>query len=291
MSLTLKSLSQNDLSTIYQTFMAAFADYVHDFSQVTETIFANRMIKNGVDFDASVGVFYQGELVGITLVGLDDFNGCCAAFDAGTGIIQPFRGQGLAKAMFDFARPALEAKGVERFYLEVIRTNDRAVRAYRKTGFSVTRELDSFEIRFENANLDHVAERNITICTIPKPDLRTVGDFFDWHPSWENSISSILRIPDHVLLLGAFVQGQLVGFLAYYPALSWIMSLAVHKSFRRQKIGSTLLAHLRAEIGARVPATKIINVAHTDDGMITFLQAVGFGFAFDQFEMKLDLNP
>jgi ribosomal protein S18 acetylase RimI-like enzyme len=286
----LKLLSQNDLPIIHQTFMAAFADYVHDVNQVTETIFTNRMIKNGVNFETSVGVFDQGEMVGFTLVGLDDFGDCFAAFDAATGITKPHRGQGLAKAMFDFVVPTLRAKGVERFYLEVIQTNDPAVRAYQKAGFTITRELDSFEIHFENENLDQVTERNIEICTIPKSDLGMVADFFDWHPSWENSISSIRRIPDKMLLLSALVQGQLVGFLAYYPMLNWILSLAIHKSFRRQKIGTTLLAHLKAKIGAQFPTTKIVNVEHTDDGMIRFLQTVGFEFAFNQFEMKLDFN-
>ncbi len=286
----LRLLSQNDLPTIYQTFMAAFADYVHDCSQLTETIFINRMIKNGVDLETSVGVFDQGEMVGFTLVGLDGFDDCFAAFDAATGIIKPYRGQGLARAMFNFVKPILEARGVERFYLEVIQTNDPAVRAYRKAGFNITRELDSFEIHFENANLAPVVERNITIRTIPKSDLGMVGDFFEWHPSWENSISSIHRISDKVLLLGSLVQSQLVGFLAYYPTLNWILSLAIHKSFRRQKIGTTLLAHLKAEISAQVPTTKIINVEHTDDGMIKFLQTVGFESTFSQFEMKLDFN-
>jgi len=118
-----------------------------------------------------------------------------------------------------------------------------------------------------------------------------VAGFFDWHPSWENSIASIRRISDSVLLLGALVQGQLVGFLAYYPTLNWILSLAVHRSFRRQRIGTALLAYLRTEIHAQVLSINIINVEHTDKGMIAFLQAVGFEFAFNQFEMALDLCP
>jgi len=110
MACKLEALSQNDLPTVYKTYMTAFADYVRDVSQVTKTVFANRMIKNGIDFGTSVGAFDQGEMVGFTLVGLGDFDSCFAAFDAGTGIVKPYRGQGLAKAMFGFVEPALRAK-------------------------------------------------------------------------------------------------------------------------------------------------------------------------------------
>jgi GNAT acetyltransferase-like protein len=57
--------------------------------------------------------------------------------------------------------------------------------------------------------------------------------------------------------LGALVQGQGVGFLAHYPTLNWILSLAVHRSLRRQGIGTALLAYLRTEILAQVPSIAI----------------------------------
>lgn len=289
MACKLAFLSPNDLPTVYRTYRAAFADYVRDVSQVTETVFTNRAIKNGVDLGASVGIFDRGEMVGFTLVGLGEFEGCYAAFDAGTGVVKPYRGQGLAKAMFDWIKPGLREKGVERFYLEVIQSNTPAVRAYQKAGFSVTRELDSFEIQFGSDRLGHVPGQDIIICTISKADLEAVAGFFDWHPSWENSIASIRRLPDLVLLLGAFVRDQLVGFLAYYPTLNWILSLAVHRSFRRRNIGTALLGYLKAELHAQVSSTNIINIEQTDSGMIEFLRAAGFEFAFNQFEMVLDL--
>ncbi|MFC1936033.1 GNAT family N-acetyltransferase [Chloroflexota bacterium] len=289
MNLNLQFLSENDLPVLYQTFMEAFADYVQDASHVTETNFTNRAIKNGVDYETSVGAFDQGKMVGFTAVAHDNFCGGYAAFDAFTGIIKPYRGQGLAKAMFEFVVPKLKANGVERFYLEVIQSNEPAVRAYQKAGFTITREFDAFEIHFENAHLDQVADKSVEIRTISKSDLAQVADFFDWQPSWENSLASIQRIPDKVLILGAHVQNKLVGFLVYYPLLKWILNLAVQKSYRRQKIGTTLLAHLKDQISGQVPTTKIINVEHTDKQMIEFLKTVGFEFFLNQYEMKLDL--
>lgn len=282
-------LSENDTGTVYQTFMTAFADYYQDISHITEAYFTNRATKNGVDYKTSAGVFYQGEMVGFTVVGLDRFNGSYSAYDAFTGITEPHRNQGLAKGMFEFIVPKLKAKGVETFYLEVLQENEPAVRAYQKAGFTITRELDAFSVEWKDANLNNGTGRNIEIRPINKAELDQAGNFFDWQPSWENSLPSIQRIPDEALYLGAFIQGNLVGVLVHYPLLNWILCLAVHKSFRRLKVGTALLSHLRDSISTQFPITRIINVEHTDKGMINFLEAAGFEFFGNQFEMKLDL--
>lgn len=283
-------LSKNDIPTLYKTFMTAFADYAQDVSHITETYFTNRAIKNGVNFETSVGVFDQDEMVGFTLVGLDNFNGSYSAFDAFTGIVKPHRGQGLAKAMFEFILPKLKAKGVQNFYLEVLQENEPAVRAYKKTGFVITRELDAFALNFEYAKLDHTDGNNIVVRSVSRSELAQTANFLEWQPSWENSLSSINRIPDEVLCVGAFIQNNLVGVLVYYPLLNWILCLAVHKSFRRLKIGTILLSHLRDTISSQVPITRIINVEHSDNGMINFLESVGFEFFGNQYEMKLNLQ-
>lgn len=289
MNIKLQSLSKNDLPAIYQSFMEAFSDYVQDASSVTETIFTNRAIKNGVDFGTSVGAFDKGKMVGFTVVAHEDYCGAYSAYDAFTGITKPYRGQGLAKEMFEFLVPKLKAKGVKRFYLEVIQKNEPAVRAYKKSGFEIIRELDAFEIKFENAPHILAVHEEIEIRPIIKSELAPVAEFFDWQPTWENSLASIQRIPDEVLILGAFYEKRLAGFLVYYPLLNWILNMAVNKSYRRKKIGTSLIASLKEEISNKVPATKIINVEHTDRGMIEFLESTGFEYFLNQYEMKLDL--
>lgn len=289
MTQDLQFLSKNDYPDLYEAFMEAFADYVMDASKTTETRFTNRMIKNGVDLETSVGAFDKGKMVGFTAVALDHYCGVEAAYDAATGIIKPFRGQGLAKKMFEHIVPKLKAQGVERFYLEVIQSNEPAVRAYQKAGFSIVRELDCYRIPFETARLDPPAREDIQIRSIAKEELAQAAGFFDWLPTWENSLSSIQRIPDEVLILGAFGQEKLVGFVAYYPLLGWVLNMAVNKEYRRKKIGTGLLANLKDRIGGQVSSTDIINVEHTDKGMRQFLETIGVEFVVNQFEMKLDL--
>lgn len=54
-----------------------------------------------------------------------------------TGIIPTQRGKGIAKGMFEFALPGLKEQGVNKFLPEVLRPNEAAIKAYRKTGFQV----------------------------------------------------------------------------------------------------------------------------------------------------------
>jgi len=289
MTLRIEPLTGCSLTDIYHVFMEAFSDYVQDASHVTENSFRNRAIKNGVDLDHSVGAFSDGALVGFTLVGLDHFDGGPCAFDAGTGIIKAYRGKGIAKEMFDFLAPRLARLGVERFILEVLKENVPAIRAYQKAGFQVRRDLDSFELNFQNARFPEKLDNQIAFHPISKNDLPPYQKFFDWWPSWENSLSSIQRIPNEVVFIGAQTQGQDAGILVYYPMLNWILCLAVNRAFRRRQIASHLLRYLKNLITGDVQKVRLINVQHSDQGMIQFLSKVGFEYTFDQYEMVRDL--
>ena len=123
-------LKETHISILHKTFLKAFADYQIDMSYMTEERMYYRAIKNGVDYECSVGTFSQGEIVGFTCIGIDDWQGKKSAFDAGTGIIPDFRGKGIAKGMFDYAIPKLRDQGVNSFVLEVLQQHQAAIRAY-----------------------------------------------------------------------------------------------------------------------------------------------------------------
>lgn len=289
MNYQLQFLKENDMPEVHQAFMEAFSDYVQSISHVTEIYIRNRAILNGVDFSCSVGAYGQGKMVGFLLAALDEYFGKYAAYDAMTGIIKPYRGQGLAKAMFDVAVPQLRAKGAKSFYLEVIQKNHPAVRAYEKSGFSIIRELHAFEIDLEKDDFIQLQDTSISIRPISQNDLSDADACFDWQPSWGSTLSSIQRIPDEVLILGAYHAEKLVGLLVYYPLLKWVLNLAVHKSYRRQKIGTALVAELKRMIGDEVPQPKIFNIDHQDEGALKFFRTVGKAFDSNQFEMRLEL--
>lgn len=285
---TCSFVAESDFPRIIRTFDEAFADYYLKARTSCERWLYNRCVKNGVVLGCSVGAFDGDRLVGVTLVGLDDWQGVPAAFDAGTGIIPDYRGGGLARQMFDLAVPRLMERGVQTFLLEVLQVNEPAIRAYRKAGFESTREFDCYELPLSEWRIPKDA-RSWEIRPIDREQVSVFRNHVDWHPSWENSFNSICRIPDQIVAYGAFDGSECVGELVYYPLLNWIMSLVVLRDYRRQGIATALLTHFLARLDPAVGTVRLTNVDHSDAGMANFFGSHGFRMFTAQYEMALTL--
>ena len=270
---------------LHKTFHEAFADYEVDMSSVTEERLRVRCVKNGVDWEASVGAFDGGQMVGFTLIGIDDWQGGLAAFDAATGIVADHRGRGLARTMFEHALPGLEERGVGTFVLEVLKNNEPAIRAYRKAGFEISRELNGFRQEVSGI-LSRIREtETLPIRSIDRKIACSLAEHADWTPSWENSFNGIERIPDELIALGAFDGDRCIGAAVYSPMLDWVLTLVVAPTHRRRGVGTALVRRLAEDLPETVDALRLINVDGSDEGMLRFLNDLGFEPLVDQYEM------
>lgn len=289
MPLTYKFLSRKMLPEIHKTFLEAFKDYAMDASEVTEDSKYKRCVKNGIDWEASAGVFHDGRMVGLSLTGIDDWKGGRYAYDIVTGIVKEHRGQGLAREMFDFMLPKLKEKGVNKFSLEVLQVNEAAVKAYTRTGFHITREFDCFDLKLNLASFPEISPEPVQLERIPQDQIDRFADFMDWEPSWENSMNSIKRIPDDVYVFAGKFEDQYAGSIAFYPAMNWIVNIAVKKNFRRQGIGSSMLKQMLNLVELPKETVRLINVESSDTGMIKFLGKAGFELLIKQYEMEMEI--
>jgi ribosomal protein S18 acetylase RimI-like enzyme len=256
-------------------------------SYMSEESFYNRCIKNGIDFKHCVGAFDGERMIGFTLVGLDQWSGLSAAFDIATGITKPYRGKAIAGEMLEMAIGRLRESGCKRFVLEVLQDNEAAIRSYRKVGFEIIRDLDCYELVLNRATFDKQLLLPVYVHPIDRAQLSQMEAFLEWQPSWENSFSSLRRIPDRVLTYGASYQGELIGALAYYPALRWVMTFVVDAQYRRQGVATRLLESLVETIQADTPAVKIVNVQGDDEATAALLTRVGLEVYVRQYEMAL----
>lgn len=270
---------------LHSTFQEAFSDYAVDMSSLTPERLDIRCTKNRVDWEVSVGAFEGERMVGFTLIAVDTWPGSLGAFDAATGIVRDFRGQGLAIRMFDHALPALANRGVRTFVLEVIASNESAIRAYEKAGFEIGRELRCFELDLKSLSPVPVPTDRFPVRAIPRQIVSTLAGDMDWAPSWENSLGAIERIPDDLISVGAFDGEACVGVAVYSPAMNWIMTLVVKRSHRRQGAATALVRGLARAIPDDISCVKLLNVDASDSGMIGFLDHLGFRHLIDQFEM------
>jgi len=285
---TCRFLTESDFPSAIRTFDEAFADYYLKAKASCERWPYNRCIKNGVAFDCSVGASDGDRMVGITLVGLDNWQGIPAALDAGTGIVPEFRGGGLARRMFDLTVPRLKERGVRKFLLEVLQVNEPAIKAYRKSGFEITREFDCYELPRSEWKAPAKAQ-SYDIRPIDRQQIKSFRDHADWYPSWENSFTSIDRIPDKIVAYGVFNGSECLGEIVYYPLLSWIMSLVVRRDHRREGIATSLLTHLLARLDSAIGTVRLTNIDRSDEIMTAFFGNRGFRVFTTQYEMAATL--
>jgi ribosomal protein S18 acetylase RimI-like enzyme len=280
----LRFLREDDLPAMLRAFREAFADYVLDMSYMTDEHLRNRWTKNGVVYPSSVGAFEGGRLVGFTAVGIDRWQGELAAFDAATGIVPEHRGQGLAGRMFDLLLPRLRERGVRRFVLEVLQDNAAAVTAYRRAGFEVTRDFDAYRARPDVPPAGGGAGEAGSIRRAGREAIADFAEHFDWTPSWENSLASLSRVPDDLVVLVSSAEAGPAGLLVYHPGLNWITTIVVKRGFRRRGVARRLVERLRAELGEGV-LPKMVHVEHRDVATRGLLERTGFAVYARQHEM------
>jgi ribosomal protein S18 acetylase RimI-like enzyme len=80
----------------------------------------------------SFGAFKNEDLLAFTFNGIGEYHGIKTAYDTGTGTLKEYRGQGLAKCIFQHSLPFLEEAGIRQYLLEVLQHNEGAVALYKK---------------------------------------------------------------------------------------------------------------------------------------------------------------
>ena len=277
----IRSLAGTDFGTLFEAFSQAFADYEVQLNEVQ----LRRMLKRrGFNARLSFAAFDEGRIAAFTLNGIGTYYGVRTAYDTGTGTLEAYRGRGLATQIFEHSIPYLKEAGVDRYLLEVLQHNTKAVSVYRKLGFEVTREFNYFSQ--EQGEVDIPASVSETPCPVREIDLRKqeeVPGFWDFRPSWQNSFESIVRSPEDFVSLGAFSGERLIGYCVFEPASGDITQLAVDKDFRGRGAGSRLLAEMLRlnEAGA----VKAVNTDVGCEAVTRFLERRNIPVRGRQFEM------
>ena len=233
----IKSLKNTSFDELFEAFRQAFAEYE---MQLNRAELQAMLKRRGFDPELSFAAFDGDKIVSFTCNGIGDFNGTRMAYDTGTGTLKDYRGTGLATRVFESSIPYLKESGIKEYLLEVLQHNTGAVSVYRKIGFQVTREFYYF--RAENRQVRNEVHVDIpyTLQAIRIEDHVSVSDFWDFKPSWQNSLEAIGRAADTFVCLGVFTEDRLVGYGVFEPVSGDVTQIAVDRSFRRKGIGSLL---------------------------------------------------
>ena len=277
----IKSLSRINFETLFDSFSKAFADYEMQLNANELKIMLKR---RGFNPELSFAAFEGDAIVAFTFNGIGSFNGVKMAYDTGTGTLKNYRGQGLATKIFNDSIPYLKKANVKHYLLEVLQHNAKAVSVYQKIGFKVTREFNYFVWKNEDVkDIIKTLDAGYQIKPMGMIHYDLISDFWDFHPSWQNSFESIQRTKEDFIHLGVFAENKLVGYCIFEPNSGDVTQIAVDKAHRRKGIASLLLQEV-SKLNKN-SKTKLINTDVTCSSIVNFLKSKNIEVTGKQFEM------
>ncbi|MEE1943742.1 GNAT family N-acetyltransferase [Pedobacter sp. KR3-3] len=276
----LRKLSIQDIKALLIAINNAFADYIVPF-QLNEEQLQFKIASEDIRLEWSVGVFEAEEIVAFIMNGVRNVDGKINVYNAGTGTLPAYRGQGLVSKMYDYILPFLKENDVKRLVLEVIEGNQSAIRAYQKNGFSIQRKL----LCFNGVLTSGAVSNRVAIQALATPDWAVFQSFWEVEPSWQNAISSMDVIKPQTF--GAFLGEELVGYALFNPINRRLYQLAVKPAYRQQGIATRILAEIQKQ--ATQEKVQLNNVDEAAKGLKIVLEKQGLTNFINQFEMVREL--
>lgn len=274
----IRTLENTSLAEITAVFNNAFQGYFVKL-EFTEESMAAKIKSEGIRREFSIGAFDNNRLVGFILHGYDSVNEVKTVYNAGTGVIAAYRGQGITKALYQYAIPFLAEQGIRTHLLEVIDGNLPAMHIYEQIGFKKIRKLHAFKSQVP------IQVRQ----TYAVEELRGIPSeafiFPEMISAWQNSLSSVERAKEDHRLISVSENNLVIGFAAYVAANGRVKQLAVHPQYRRKGVGAALLQYIGQNSSA--PQLVATNIDEAYEPCIQFLQALGFEKFLSLDEMKL----
>lgn len=263
MTSALRALTASDFELVHRAFIESFSDYVVKLAPTSEQL-RDMLTRRGWMPELSCGAFAGETLVAFTLNGFDGTTG----YDTGTGVIPSHRREGLARKTMEWSADALRRAGAQRYILEVIESNAKALALYRDCGFVETRRLQCWT---------YESSRQVAVNDVA-PRWDEWREWWDVEPSWQNSVESIARAPERPRIVG-----DDAGYAVVFSSGD-VPQLAVARDARRRGRGRELLDAAATIAGKPL---RIMNVDARDEGIAAFLESCGAQRFVVQIEMAV----
>lgn len=272
----IRNLTPQDTGDLLRAINGAFADYIVPYQLNAEQL-QLKMASEHIQLQWSAGIFEQGRIVASVMHGSRSMNGKRMVYNAGTGVLPEFRGQGLVGKMYDHLLPFLKEQSVDELVLEVIESNQSAIRAYEKTGFEITRRFLCFA-----GELNTQAGSNAAVVkSLNEFSWELLQLFWDIEPSWQNANRSMDVLQPKAF--GAYIDEVLVGYVLFNPANHRVYQVAVSKDHRRKGIATQLFSEMKQQMPKG--KAQMNNIDEAGESLWLFLKKQGLVNFINQFEM------
>lgn len=279
--ITIKTLENSSIEQILEVFNLSFSDYIVPFCLSKEQL-TEKIKSDGIQLEISVGVFDNDKLIAFILHGYNLVGNLKVVYNAGTGVIPAKRGNKLTSKLYEFILPIFLQNNIDKIQLEVITTNSAALKTYKNLGFEIVRELNCYKGSLQETDISEDFE----IRNLDEYNWQKLQSFWDFKPSWQNSITAVEKLKNTNVSLGIYVKSDLFGYIIYNPALKRIQQFAIDKNNRNKGFGNALLSHISTHYGKEI---SVINVKENIDVNL-FMSKVGLQKFIKQYEMELVFN-
>ncbi|MDI9309172.1 MAG: GNAT family N-acetyltransferase [Limnohabitans sp.] len=279
--LIFKNLQDTSIHEIVEAFNLGFSDYFVPITITSEALQA-KFDTEGIRLDFSVGVFDENKLVGFILHFYSELNGIKRVYNGGTAVLPKYRGQGLTQKMYEFSKSIVLDYKINVLVLEVLTINSFAINAYEKIGFKKVREVECYK-----GEIQPIANENsnIQISEIDTVSWGEIVKFWDFKPTWQNSIETMLKLQTKIKIIGAFDDNILIGYLVFNPSEKRIRQFAVEKEHRRKGVGSQLFSYVNMFEKDNISLINVDKIA----SLKGFFESIGLKNTVNQYEMVMEL--
>ncbi|HWR62086.1 MAG TPA: GNAT family N-acetyltransferase [Clostridia bacterium] len=280
-----RTLEGVDIEVIHRAFVDAFSDYQVKIDLPLWKL-QSMLQRRGYVAGKSIGAFKDGNLVGFILNGCRKWDERLTVYDLGTGVIPEYRRKGLTTSLFQKVLEKIRHEGVEQYLLEVIQQNTAAYELYSKKGFEITRPFSCYKLMKSSYNPQNVYKVE-QVGAFTEEQWVQLKKFWDFEPSWQNSIESICAAAEEFGYFIAGVDTEIVGYGIIERKTGDIPQIAVDRNHRHKGIaGSILSALVNCTESDKV---AVLNIDDTSKSTKDFLCEAGFEHYVDQYEMIMDL--
>jgi len=275
-------LTNYPLEKIHHCFVEAFSDYEVKID-LPYQVFLDMMNRRGLSPELSMGAFDENNnLIGFVLNGKREWEGKLTAYDLGTGVIPDYRKQGITSQLFTKVKEELTKVGIEQYLLEVIQTNEKALKLYQNSGFQITREFNCYLLETS----EFQSKETLPVQKLDQLKLQDYSDWQEFPSSWQNSSQSLEADKKNMSFYGAFEENQLIGY-GIVDNKGDIPQLALHPEFREKNVAASILSAIINDNSFE--KLKMLNVDDRDKELIACLENNGFSLFVKQYEMILPL--
>lgn len=280
-----KSCSDVSMSEIFEAFSLGFSDYIIPLTMDQDDFAARFFGPEGNSLNLSFIALDENRPVGLILGGIRLFDNL-KTMRCGTMCVAPaYRGQGVSNKLFELHMDLASNNQCKQLFLEVIKSNDRAVKFYEKYDYRPVYTLKYYSI-MKSSLLSDAGTLNYTLKEIP---FDTVDSFrrslYDCHINWQSDTPSYAGSANEVFLC-AYDGNKKAALIAMSPQ-GKINLIWVGHEYRNQGLGRSML-----QKAAQMQNIEKVGICLPSNASIEgFLRKLGFEKqSIEQYEMYLPLQ-